>query len=325
MMHSNKSRGFTLIEISIALVIIGLTIGGIIVGQDLINSAAIRAQITQIDKYQAAVGAFVNKYNYLPGDIPNPYATNAGLIIRGVAAGGAVGAGTSDGLGDGNGIIQGNCNTATGITGVAAEECGELAVFWSDLSTAGLIDGTFPTSSNSGTDGYPFAGIGSYTVTLTSVKTTLYNWYPVAKVGGNNVFVYVMSFNFPNTNYFVISTITHLFHDIESTANPGVTVQQAYNIDTKIDDGLPQSGNVLACYVNYLVEHDMAAPPAGNNLVGANGGYTTAWHHCTPTTTATAYASTNCYDNNNVAGTQTYSIINNGNIPNCALSFKFTQ
>ena len=49
-----KKSGFTLIELSIVLVIIGLIIGGILVGRDLINASAIRAQISQIDKYQQA-------------------------------------------------------------------------------------------------------------------------------------------------------------------------------------------------------------------------------------------------------------------------------
>ena len=53
-------RGFTLIELSIVLVIIGLIVGGILVGQDLINAAAIRAQIAQVEKYQTA-----NQYDHV--------------------------------------------------------------------------------------------------------------------------------------------------------------------------------------------------------------------------------------------------------------------
>src|ERR1700678_1068516 len=74
--------GFTLIELSIVLVIIGLIIGGILTGQDLIKAAEARAQISQIEKYQTAVNAFYNKYGYLPGDIPNPYASQFGFQSR---------------------------------------------------------------------------------------------------------------------------------------------------------------------------------------------------------------------------------------------------
>jgi prepilin-type N-terminal cleavage/methylation domain-containing protein len=53
-MHKSAT-GFTLIEMSIVLVIIGLIVGGVLVGQDLIRAAYIRAQITQIEKFNTAV------------------------------------------------------------------------------------------------------------------------------------------------------------------------------------------------------------------------------------------------------------------------------
>jgi prepilin-type N-terminal cleavage/methylation domain-containing protein len=46
--YQNKRCGFTLIELSIVLVIIGLIVGGVLAGQSLINAAAVRAQISQI-------------------------------------------------------------------------------------------------------------------------------------------------------------------------------------------------------------------------------------------------------------------------------------
>jgi prepilin-type N-terminal cleavage/methylation domain-containing protein len=78
-----QNQGFTLIELSIVLVIIGLIVGGVLVGQNLIAAAAVRAQISQIEKYQTAANAFRGKYGYLPGDIPNPYATQFGFQSRG--------------------------------------------------------------------------------------------------------------------------------------------------------------------------------------------------------------------------------------------------
>ena len=61
--------GFTLIELSIVLVIIGLIVGGVLVGQDLIRAAYIRAQISQIEKFNTAVNTFYGKYQALPGDM----------------------------------------------------------------------------------------------------------------------------------------------------------------------------------------------------------------------------------------------------------------
>jgi prepilin-type N-terminal cleavage/methylation domain-containing protein len=94
---SPLKKGFTLIELSIVMVIIGLIIGGVVVGRDLISAAGVRAQISQIEKYQAAVNTFRGKYGYLPGDIPNPVASQYGFYSRG----------TNTGQGDGNGLIEG--------------------------------------------------------------------------------------------------------------------------------------------------------------------------------------------------------------------------
>jgi prepilin-type N-terminal cleavage/methylation domain-containing protein len=63
-----KKKGFTLVELSIVLVIIGLLIGGILVGQSLIESAKIKAVIKQISQYDIAMSTFITKYNQLPGD-----------------------------------------------------------------------------------------------------------------------------------------------------------------------------------------------------------------------------------------------------------------
>src|SRR5580700_8566203 len=105
---SHKS-GFTLIELSIVLVIIGLIVGGVLVGQDLIRAAGVRATISQIEKYNTAVNTFRAKYNnQLPGDISNPDAAAFGFAARG----------TAPGEGDGNGIIEGpNGGGTSGIAG----------------------------------------------------------------------------------------------------------------------------------------------------------------------------------------------------------------
>src|SRR5476649_123700 len=84
---TSSRAGFTLIELSIVLVIIGLIVGGVLTSRDLIAAAQIRAQISQIEKYQTAVNTFRGKYGYLPGDIPNNAATACGFAARGQYAG----------------------------------------------------------------------------------------------------------------------------------------------------------------------------------------------------------------------------------------------
>jgi len=64
-------KGFTLVELSIVLVIIGLIIGGILVGQSLIESAKINRMTSDIRQYEIAVTLFYKKYKNFPGDSPS--------------------------------------------------------------------------------------------------------------------------------------------------------------------------------------------------------------------------------------------------------------
>ncbi len=141
------------------LVIIGLIVGGVLVGQDLIRAAEVRAPITQIEKYNTAVNTFRGKYGYLPGDIKDPDASSFGFMARGLFAG----------EGDGNGVIESNhLNIASANDGFHWGN-GETVVFWEDLGTARLIDGTFNTAT---VNSEPAANV---------TGTALSLWLPQAK------------------------------------------------------------------------------------------------------------------------------------------------
>lgn len=70
--RNRNTQGFTLVELAIVLMIIGLIIGGTLVGQDMVRAAQIRAQVSQFAQFNAAVATFRTKYDALPGDITNP-------------------------------------------------------------------------------------------------------------------------------------------------------------------------------------------------------------------------------------------------------------
>jgi prepilin-type N-terminal cleavage/methylation domain-containing protein len=127
-----RQAGFTLIELSIVLVIIGLIVGGVLVGQDLIKAAEIRATVAQIEKYNAAVNTFKIKFNGLPGDLNS---VNA-------AAFGFTGRDGSQGRGDGNGLIEGY---NAGVVREAFTQ--EAGILWNDLSVANLIDGNYTVNA----------------------------------------------------------------------------------------------------------------------------------------------------------------------------------
>ena len=137
----NKQRGFTLIEIAIVLVIIGLLLGGVLKGQELITSARVRNLITQQDGIKAAYFGFQDRYKALPGDYAQ--ATNN---IKDATVNG-----------NGNGQIE---QAAAG--GVATED---IAV-WEHLSRSGFITGTYTHS-------------GTYAAT--SAPTNPYNMFLVMR------------------------------------------------------------------------------------------------------------------------------------------------
>jgi hypothetical protein len=231
-------------------VIISLIVGGVLVGRDLIAAAALRAQLTQIEKFNTAVHTFQVKYGYLPGDILDPMASSIGLQARG----------TYRGEGDGNGILESNCgNVAGGYSRVNAG-CGEIAVFWQDLSTTKLIANLIGVGAC-----LPNTAGG---VCIPSLTTTpgIQNWIPTAQIAPS-LFVYVYSAS--GTNYFALSTVTQIGWDIQSSTNPGLTSQQAYIMDAKVDDGLPQSGHITAQYLNYDIVSDAPIWAAGGGVVGA--------------------------------------------------------
>lgn len=66
-----KKSGFTLVELSIVLVIIGLLVGGVLLGKDLIHAAELRKTGSYLQQFQTTIQAFKLKYQCLPGDCLN--------------------------------------------------------------------------------------------------------------------------------------------------------------------------------------------------------------------------------------------------------------
>jgi prepilin-type N-terminal cleavage/methylation domain-containing protein len=302
---THLKRGFTLIELSIVLVIIGLIVGGILTGQTLIAAAGVRAQIAQIEKYNTAANTFYTKYGYLPGDIPAAPAAQFGFASRGTHAG----------EGDGDGEICGVYQDADNSLGDGGTT-GETAMFWVDLSTAHLIDGGFSMASSTQPYVYSYTG-----------PTMVAPFMPAAKIGGNS-FIFVWCADAYDAtplwvpagkNFFDLSGVVNIGEGQNFTTTT-LTPNQAYAIDSKIDDGFPQSGTVVALVINTEIGAEAWAAGGG----GTNQGASTGYPNDNPTTASTAPSATTCYDNRSTAGQkQQYSLTyNGGNNPNCGLSFK---
>ena len=213
----NLKTGFTLLELSIVLVVIGLVIGTALVGRDMINAATIRSLIAEKDKLTAATNTFYTKYNCIAGDCPN-----ATSFFSGVSNG------------SGNGSIQSTTEMLNASYQLSLASLTELPLGTPlDISVGGC---------NSNPCMVPAGNMHG------STKRTDLGW---------------LYFSMPS-NYFNKNAWNYLFCGAPTTKNalflngPGawwtapnsgtavITGEDAKDIDTKIDDGKPFTGNVLA-------------------------------------------------------------------------------
>jgi len=276
--QAGKEKGFTLIELSIVLVIIGLIVGGILVGQDLIRAAEIRATVGQVEKYNSAINTFRSKYNGMPGDLTSDLASAFGFVTRNGGAG----------RGDGNGLIDGTGGTNTGQ--VMTQETGML---WNDMSVANLIDGNYTQNA---------ANADSATTPAVSAANVAAVFPPARLARGN----YVTAGSLSSINYWLIAGlggVTVTTGGYSMTAN--LTPIEAYNMDVKLDDGMPNTGIVRATGRATSIATPFADPP----------------------TSAVASTSGNCVmgDVPGTATTDTYNraLTTGGNAPACIMRFRF--
>ncbi len=182
--HKSKN-GFTLIELSIVLVIIGLIVGGILAGKALIQQAEIRAAASQLQKFETAYRTFQVKYNCIMGDCPN--ATDFfGMNYVSIAAGCPPAGGAGNGNGDGNGLIDSNFGTLVASTW----NC-EPAQAVASLNLAGLLPDSLKTPCNSGivyfrgiNDSCAYFYVDDLYLTVTPIKINSVTWAKFS-AGGN--------------------------------------------------------------------------------------------------------------------------------------------
>lgn len=212
---------FTLIEMSIVLVIIGLIVGGILTGQELIHQAVIRRTISELQKYNTAVRTFQSKYGCLPGDCTNAtgfFGTDASCPNGSLTPTGACN-------GSGTGILS------TNPYGVLPYED---YYAMNQLGLSGLIAGSWPTGPGSGGCCHSIA-IG------TTNPASAYAAYV-----GYQMFTVAFSFNMPAAD---INKLVLLAGAVNTTwpdflLGAGINAPDAYAMDNKIDDGLPGTGGL---------------------------------------------------------------------------------
>jgi prepilin-type N-terminal cleavage/methylation domain-containing protein len=122
--RSSTEGGFTLVEIAIVLVIIGLLLGGILKGQEMITQAKIKNIVNDFNGITVAVTSYQDRYRALPGD---DIGANARWTTQ------------SPANGNGNGNIAGLYNALPGASAPAT--AAESNLFWQHLRIAGFVAG----------------------------------------------------------------------------------------------------------------------------------------------------------------------------------------
>ena len=233
--NSRNNSGFTLIELSVVLVIIGLLVGGVLVGRDMIRQSEIQSIQTDVQIYKSAALTFKDKYQYLPGDMAN--ATS----YWGTASGGC-----PNGAGTGTQTCNGNGDGAVfnGTEGPLSPDVPEMFRFWQQLSIAGLIGGQY-----TGIVGP--AGIADNVVGVN---------IPSTRVSGCGVGVWYLGILAPpytsggstyNVPYWFDGTYNHNFivganRLTAHPHNPCLTTDEALALDLKNDDGKPATGIIVS-------------------------------------------------------------------------------
>src|SRR2546429_2625420 len=112
---TKRRQGFTLVEIAIVLVIIGLLLGGILKGQEMITQAKIKNIMSDFSGISAAYHGYQDRYRAIPGDDPNA-ATRWSTAPAATA-------------GSGNGVVVGTYNNGNAACAASVESCS----FWDHL------------------------------------------------------------------------------------------------------------------------------------------------------------------------------------------------
>lgn len=218
-------RGFSLVELSIVLVILGLLTGGVLAGRSLIRAAELRSITTDVPRYNAAMYAFRDKYFELPGDMPNAvrfWGAQAGPVADGP---------------------QADCNNLTHLDPATdARTCNgngdrqltwqEAWRAWQQLANAGLVEGAYtgvPATSDPA-----FGAAGQNMPTSKAAKGTGFAYGWIGSVDSSSTWFFPGAYG--NAMYWGggqgVDEGNRLLAD------------EAWNIDMKMDDGLPGQGKM---------------------------------------------------------------------------------
>jgi prepilin-type N-terminal cleavage/methylation domain-containing protein len=234
---STSTSGFTLVELSMVIVIIGLIFAGVVGGQSLIKTSKMNAQILDLNKFETAYNTFKLEYNSIPGDMRNASSYWAGSTN-----------------GDGNGRI-------TQVADDGFLTSNENIKFFEHLSRAKLLPETYTNTMTLGV-GYPSLKLNSSKGMTAGASIRPGNSGSEHQLSNNNVMLrYVAAIFLHVSNPSGVWANQFEFNDYTGIASP-LTLS---TIDRKIDDGVATNGKFKA----YRTWGSIL----GNCLTGDDGDY----------------------------------------------------
>ncbi len=215
MNYFRDQKGFTLVELAVVMIIIGLLIGGILKGQELIANAQVASTVTQMKGIDAAMNTFRDSYSATPGDM-----LTATSRLPGCSATTNCGNGTGDGrINVLPGAVQGNFGNNA-----------ENFQIWRHLSAGDLLGGVDNSNIVAFGNALPQASIGGgFTIGYHPGGVAL-NGQP----SGPN----------PRAGHYLALTGTPSVQ-VGGAGTAVLNASQAARLDRKLDDGVPETGSVI--------------------------------------------------------------------------------
>ncbi|MFO1241948.1 MAG: DUF4169 family protein [Rickettsiales bacterium] len=248
-------EAFTLLEISIVLVVIALVVGGVFAGRNLIKAAEVRSVAAEMENYKTTILIFRDKYMALPGDMRNatqlwgradggtPVTQNCASPDTDIDAANP----TATCNGNGDGKITASTVTVNNT---------EIFRIWQHLANAGLIEGRY-------------TGVGGTLNAATNWrKATLGVNTPMSKMSGSGYFIAYSALasacSAPNkwTGGETANAYQYIAFGKESALalpwNSNLSPAEAYMMDVKLDDGRPGLGKFTTSCANICSDGTVA-------------------------------------------------------------------
>jgi prepilin-type N-terminal cleavage/methylation domain-containing protein len=235
-----NTQAFSLVELSIVLVILGLLTGGILGGQSLIKAAELRSVTTEYNEWQVAINTFRGKYGQLPGDFTNAtrfWGARTSCPAPDYSSSAPPSAVEDTCNGNGNG------NIGDAIENAASEDHEQL-LFWQHLSNAGLVRGQYNGQNMSGSAARRNHHVG-YNCPMSKFDSSACWGYIFIPANGYFGYDHHGRY-FPASagNVFMLGVTGSSSSPPHMPNNPVMAPDDIWNIDTKVDNGQPDTGLV---------------------------------------------------------------------------------